>query len=185
MILQPCNKRHKWVEDMDRHQKQALVTELKEAFNGANTVVISHYKGLSVAEVTKLRRKAREAGVNFRVAKNSLAKLALQDTEFSALVDLMTGPTAIAYAEDVVAPAKTVVEFAKNNDKLVVIGGGMNETVLDASGVEALAKMPSLDELRGKIVGILNAPATRIAGILQAPGGQLARVMGAYAAKGE
>lgn len=169
---------------MDRQQKQAVVSELNETFAASGTMVVTHYKGLTVAEISALRKEARKKGVTFRVTKNSLAKLALKDTPFVGLADLMTGPVAIAYAEDVVAPAKAVVEFAKNNEKLVVIGGGMGEKVLDPKGVEELSKMPSLDELRARIVGMLNTPATRIAGILQAPGGQLARVVGAYAAKG-
>jgi large subunit ribosomal protein L10 len=127
----------------------------------------------------------RAAGANFKVTKNRLTRLALADTPYAGLADMFTGPTAIAFSEDVVAPAKVAVEFAKKNEKLVVVGGAMGENVLDVAGVKALASLPSLDELRGKIVGLLQAPATKVAGVVQAPASQLARVMGAYASKGE
>ncbi|MBT7746645.1 MAG: 50S ribosomal protein L10, partial [Alphaproteobacteria bacterium] len=127
----------------------------------------------------------RAAGANFKVTKNRLTRLALADTPYAGLADMFTGPTAIAFSEDVVAPAKVAVDYAKKNEKLVVVGGAMGENVLDVAGVKALASLPSLDELRGKIVGLLQAPATKVAGVVQAPASQLARVMGAYASKGE
>jgi len=148
-------------------------------------VVVTQYSGLSVTEITDLRNQMRAAGANFKVTKNRLTRLALADTPYAGLADMFTGPTAIAFSEDVVAPAKVAVDYAKKNEKLVVVGGAMGENVLDVAGVKALASLPSLDELRGKIVGLLQAPATKVAGVVQAPASQLARVMGAYASKGE
>jgi large subunit ribosomal protein L10 len=170
---------------VDRTQKRELVATLKDVFSETTLVVVSHYSGLTVAEMTDLRRKMRAAGAQFQVAKNRLVKLALADTPCAGISDLFTGPTAIAYSSDPVAAAKVTVEFAKQNEKLIVLGGTMGLTVLDANGIKALATLPSLDELRGKLVGMLQTPATRIAGVLQAPAGQLARVLGAYASKAE
>ena len=168
---------------MDRTQKRELVATMKDVFSTTALVVVTEYKGLSVAELTDLRRKMKAAGAQFQVTKNRLVKLALADTPCAGISDLFTGPTAIAYSSDPVAAAKIAVEFAKQNEKLIVLGGTMGTTVLDANGVKALATMPSLDELRGKILGMIQTPATRIAGVLQAPAGQLARVMNAYATK--
>ncbi len=165
---------------MDRAQKTELVAELKDVFQDAAAVVVTHYSGLTVAEMTDLRSQMREAGAQFRVTKNRLTKLALEDTPCSPIAHLFTGPTAIAYSDDPVAAAKASVGFAKENEKLIVLGGIMGETELDEGGVKSLASMPSLDELRAKIVGMINTPATRIAGVTQAPAGQLARVFGAY-----
>ena len=165
---------------MDRAQKQELVAELKTTFDETTAVVVTHYSGLTVAEMTDLRNRMREGGAQFRVTKNRLTKLALDGTKCDPLASLFTGPTAIAYSDDPVAAARIAVDYAKDNEKLVVLGGMMGETELDVAGVTALAKMPSLDELRGKIVGVLQAPATKVAGVLQAPAGQLARVFGAY-----
>ena len=170
---------------MNREQKQELVSELHQLFGESTTVVVAHYKGLTVNNMDGLRQKMRDQGASFRVTKNRLTRLALQGTKFEGLADLFTGPTGIAVSDDPVAAAKAMQDFAKGNDKLVILGGGMGETVLDADGVKALASMPSLDELRAKIVGMVNTPATRIAGILQQPGGQVARVLSAYASKGE
>lgn len=170
---------------MDLEQKRELVAELNGVFNDAASVVVTQYSGLSVTEITDLRNQMREAGASFKVTKNRLTRLALADTPYAGLADMFTGPTAIAFSEDVVAPAKVAVDYAKKNEKLVVIGGAMGESVLDVDGVKALAELPSLDELRGKIVGLLQAPATKVAGVVQAPAGQLARVLGAYASKGE
>ena len=170
---------------MDLEQKRELVTELNTVFNDAASVVVTQYSGLSVTEITDLRNQMRAAGANFKVTKNRLTRLALADTPYAGLADMFTGPTAIAFSEDVVAPAKVAVDYAKKNEKLVVVGGAMGENVLDVAGVKALASLPSLDELRGKIVGLLQAPATKVAGVVQAPASQLARVMGAYASKGE
>ena len=170
---------------MERAQKVEIVASLHEIFANAGLVVVAHQKGLTVAEAVALRRKMGEAGATYRVIKNRLARLALEDTPYSGLSDLFTGPTAIAFSDDPVAAAKVVVDYAKGNEKLIVIGGGLGEDTLDADRVKALASLPSLDELRGKIVGLVCAPATKVAAVLQAPGGQLARVLGAYAATEE
>jgi large subunit ribosomal protein L10 len=170
---------------VDRATKEQQVAALNGTFQEASLVVVAHYSGLTVSEITDLRRQMREVGASFKVTKNRLTRLALEGTKYEPLTDMFTGPTGIAFSSDPVAAAKVSVEFAKKNDKLIVLGGAMGDTVLDASGVKALASMPSLDELRGKIVGLLQAPATKVAGVLQAPAGQMARVMGAYAAKGE
>lgn len=170
---------------MDRAQKTELVTSLNGVFADAGVVVVTHYIGLSVPEMSDLRARMADAGASFKVTKNRLAKLALEGTPASGVSELFQGPTAIAYSNDPVAAPKVAAGFAKENEKLVILGGTMGETVLDANGVKALASLPSLDELRGKIVGMLNTPATRIAGVLQAPAGQVARALGAYAAKSE
>lgn len=170
---------------MDRTSKEELVASLNQAFSQAGLVVVTHYSGLTVEEMTDLRRKIREAGASYKVTKNRLTRLAINGTQYEPLADMFTGPTGIAVSEDPVAAAKVTVDYAKKNDKLIVLGGAMGNTVLDASGVKALASMPSLDELRGKIVGLLQAPATKVAGVLQAPAGQVARVFSAYGAKGE
>ncbi len=164
---------------MDRAQKEAWVAKLNDVFSKSSLVVVTHYSGLDVAEMTDLRRKVSDVGAEFRVTKNRLTKLALKDTAYAPLSDMFTGPTAIAYSEDPVAAAKVTVGFAKDNEKLVILGGALGERVLDQSGIKTLADTPSLDELRGKIVGLLQAPATKVAGVLQAPAGQLARVMSA------
>lgn len=170
---------------MDRTEKEELVASLNGLFGSSTLVVVTCPLGLTVAEATDLRRQMRDAGAGFKVTKNRLTRLALKGTKFEALSDLFTGPTAIAYSDDPVAAARIAVQFADKNDRLKIIGGGMDEKLLDEASVTALAKLPSLDELRGKLVGMLNTPATRVASVLQAPGGQLARVMGAYASKGE
>lgn len=170
---------------MDRAQKEAAVTNLNTVFSQAGLVVVTHNTGLTVAEVGDLRGKMREAGATFKIAKNRLIKIALRGTQYEPLNEMFMGPTAIAYSEDVLSAAKVVVGFAKENDKLVVLGGAMGETAFDANGIKALAALPSLDELRGKIVGLLAAPATKVAGVLQAPAGQLARVLSAYGSQGE
>lgn len=166
---------------MDRAQKEQLVASLHQVFQGAQLVVITHQSGLSVAEISNLRRQMREAGASFRVTKNRLTRLALDGTPYQGLTEFFQGPTAIAYSEDPIAAAKVAVEFAKKNDKLSIVGGGLGEKVLDEGAVRSLAALPSLDELRGKLVGLLSTPATRIAGVLQAPAGQLARVLSARA----
>lgn len=170
---------------MDRVQKEELVSSLNAIFGSANLVIVTRPVGLTVAESTDLRVRMRESGANFKVTKNRLTRLALKGTRFESLSDLFTGPTAIAFSEDPIAAAKVAVKFADGNDKLEIIGGGLFEETLDAAGIKTLATLPSLDELRGKIVGMLNTPATRIAGVLQAPGGQLARVVQAYATRSE
>ncbi len=169
---------------MLRAEKLEIVDSLHGVFAEAGVVVVTHFQGLSVAEVTELRRGMKDAGARFRVTKNRLAKIALADTAFDPIKDLFTGPTAIAYSDDPVAAPKAVVDFAKKNDKLVVIGGGLDGNLLSADEVKALAALPSLDELRAKIIGMLNTPAQRIASVLQAPAGQIARVLGAHAEQG-
>lgn len=171
--------------NVDRNQKAELVATLQGYFNEAALVVVTHNKGLTVAETTDLRRKVRAAGAGFKVTKNRLTRLALAGTKFETLTDYFTGPTAIAYSSDPVAAAKVIVDFAKGNDRLAILGAGFAGNVLDVEGVKALATLPSLDELRARLVGMIQTPATRIAGVLQAPGGQIARVLGAYAKKDE
>ncbi|HEX9475019.1 MAG TPA: 50S ribosomal protein L10 [Candidatus Dormibacteraeota bacterium] len=166
---------------MDRAQKEKLVTSLQQALSDVACVVVTHQTGMTVQEVTELRRQMRAAGANFKVTKNRLARRAFAGTKFEQLSPMFTGPTAIAFSRDPVAAAKVAVEFANRNDKLRIIGGGLNEQQLDVAGVKSLATLPSLDELRGKILGLLQTPATRIAAVLQAPGSQIARVLGAYA----
>jgi large subunit ribosomal protein L10 len=169
---------------VDRTQKEELVSSLHETFSGAEMVVVTHNLGLSVKQMEALRVQLREAGASFKVTKNRLTRLALKDTKFEGLADLFTGPTGIAYSNDAVAAARVSVKFAKGNDKFVVVGGALGAEALDVAGVQALATLPSLDELRGKLVGLLQAPATKIAGVLQAPAGQLARVCSAYGSQG-
>ena len=168
---------------MDRSQKADLVAELKNVFTETSVVVITRNLGLSVAQSTDLRLKMRDAGAQFKVAKNRLAKIAIEGTQYGSISDLLTGPTALATSEDPVAAAKAVVEFAKTNDRLEIVGGAMGDTILDVNGVKALAELPSLDELRAKIVGLIQAPATKIARTVAEPGAQLARVFGAYGAQ--
>ena len=168
---------------MDRSQKTDAVAQLNAVFNEAGVVVVTRNLGLTVAQSTDLRTKMRDVGASYKVAKNRLAKLALKDTDYTSIEEYLTGPTALAYSADPVAAAKAVVEFAKTNDKLEIVGGSMGSTALDANGVKALAAMPSLDELRAKIVGLVNAPATKVVQLVNAPASKLARVFGAYAAK--
>jgi large subunit ribosomal protein L10 len=169
---------------VDRAQKQQLTAALHEDLADTVCVVVTHQTGLSVAEVTQLRRQMRSAGARYRVTKNRLVLRALEGTPFAALAPLFTGPTAIAFSRDPVAAAKAAVEYANRNTKLTIVGGGLSGQTLDPAGVRALATLPSLDELRGKIIGLLNAPATKLATLLQTPGGQLARVLAAHAEQG-
>ena len=166
---------------MDRSQKAESVASLNAVFNQAGVVVVTRNLGLTVAQSTELRTKIREAGATYKVAKNRLAKLAIQDTDYVGIGDFLTGPTALASSEDPVAAAKAVVEFAKANDKIEIVGGSMGTQVLTPEGVKALASMPSLDELRAKLIGLVQAPATKIAQLTTAPAAKLARVFGAYA----
>lgn len=168
---------------MDRSQKTEAVAELNSTFNEVGVVVITRNLGMTVKQSTDLRNKMRAAGANYKVAKNRLAKIAAEGTDYAVLADLFTGPTAIASSVDAVAAAKIVVEFAKTNDKLEIVGGAMGNQLLDIEGVKALASLPSLDELRAKLVGLLVAPATKLATITQAPAAQIARVLSAYAEK--
>lgn len=168
---------------MDRSQKAESVAQLNATFNEVGVVVITRNLGMSVAQSTALRGKVREAGASYKVAKNRLAKLAIKDTDYAGIDEMFTGPTAIASSVDPVAAAKAVVDFAKTTDKIEIVGGSMGAIVLNAEGVKALASMPSLDELRAKLIGLVQAPATKIAQLSTAPAAKLARVFGAYAAK--
>ena len=168
---------------MDRSQKADLVTELKNVFTETSVVVVTRNLGLSVAQSTDLRLKMRDAGAQFKVAKNRLALIALEGSKYSPIGDLLTGPTALATSIDPVAAAKVAVDFAKTNDRFEIVGGAMGDTILDVNGIKALAALPSLDQLRATIIGLVQAPATKIARTVSEPGAQLARVFGAYAAK--
>lgn len=167
---------------MDRSQKADLVAELKNVFAETGVVVVTRNLGLSVAQSSDLRAKMRDAGAQFKVAKNRLAKIALEGSTYSPIAEFLVGPTALATSSDPVAAAKVAVEFAKSNDRFEIVGGAMGATMLDASGIKALAALPSLDELRGTLIGLIQAPATKIARIAKEPGGQLARIMSAKAA---
>ena len=168
---------------MDRAQKSGLVEELNSTLSTMGVVVVTRSMGLTVKQSTDLRNKMRDAGASYQVAKNRLAKIAIQGTPYASIGTMLTGPTGLAYSNDPVAAAKIAVDFAKTNDKFEIVGGAMGDTVLDVAGVTALASLPSLDELRAKIVGLIQAPATKIARVVQAPAAQLARVLAAYAAK--
>ena len=166
---------------MDRAAKRELATTLNDVFSNTSVVVVAHYSGLTVSDMQKLRGQMKQAGASVKVAKNRIAKIALEGTDVASISDLLQGPTLIAYSSDPVAAAKVAVDFAKGNEKLVILGGAMGRTSLNVDGVRALATMPSLDELRAKIVGLVNAPATKIAQVVNAPAAKLARVFGAYA----
>jgi large subunit ribosomal protein L10 len=170
----PQNERRRSV---NRQEKAELIETLQTTLNASSTVVVTHQVGMTVAESSDLRVKMREAGAGFKVTKNRIAKLALKGTRYEELDGMFTGPTAIGTSEDPVAAAKALVDFAKDNDKLTIIGGSMDGKTLDKAGVEALAKMPSLDELRGRLVGLIQAPAAKIARVTQAPAGKVARVI--------
>jgi large subunit ribosomal protein L10 len=163
-----------------RAKKTEIVDGLRGVFSDAGVVVVTHYQGLSVAEVTELRRGMHAAGARFRVTKNRLAKIALADTPYATLAELFTGPTAIAFSSDPVAAPKAAVTYAKRNEKLLIIGGALGGTLLTSEQVRALADLPSIDELRARLVGLLNTPATRLVTLLQAPGSQIARVLAAH-----
>ena len=166
---------------MNRNEKAELIETLQSTLSEAAAVVVTHQSGLTVAESSDLRGRMREAGAGFKVTKNRLTKIALQGTKYEDISDLFRGPTAMGTSADPVSAAKVLVNFAKENDKLTVIGGSLDGKVLDKAGVEALAKLPSLDELRAKLVGLLNAPATQVARVTQAPAAKLARVIQARA----
>jgi large subunit ribosomal protein L10 len=170
---------------VDRAAKAESITELSEVFKTSNVVVVAHYSGLTVAQMQTLRQQMKQAGARVKVAKNRLAKLALKDTDAAVISDLLKGPTVIAYSGDPVAAPKVAVDFAKANEQLVILGGAMGKTALDPDGVKALASLPSLDELRAKIVGLIQAPATKLAQLANAPAAKVARVVQAYASKGE
>jgi large subunit ribosomal protein L10 len=168
---------------MDRSQKAESVASLNATFNEAGVVVVTRNLGMTVAQTTALRVKMRDAGASFKVSKNTLAKLAIANTDYAGIDDILVGPVALATSVDPVAAAKVAVEFAKTNDKLEIVGGAMGSLVLNPDGVKALASMPSLDELRAKLIGLVQAPATKLAQLSTAPAAKLARVFGAYAAK--
>ncbi len=170
---------------MLRNEKVQIIAELHDIFANAGLVVVTHQHGLTVGEATALRRRMRESNATYRVVKNRLSQRAIGDTPYESLSDLFKGQIAIAYSDDPVAAAKVAVAYAKTNEKLEILGGGMGEIMLDVNDVKALASLPSLDELRGKIIGMLNAPATRVAGVLAAPAGQLARLLAAHATQQE
>ena len=170
---------------VDRAEKQGLVTTLNAVFKAANVVVVAHYSGLTVAQMQTLRQRMRQAGATVKVAKNRLAKIALDGTDVASIAPLLKGPTLIAYSGDPVAAPKAAVEFAKGHERFVILGGAMGKTSLNPDGVKALAALPSLDELRAKLVGLIQAPATKIAQVVTAPAAKVARVVQAYASKGE
>jgi large subunit ribosomal protein L10 len=161
-----------------------LVADLSGALGAAGSIVVAHYKGLSVADMERLRGQMREAGGKVRIAKNRLAKLALKETEVADISSLLEGPTLLAYSDDVITAAKVAAGFAKTNEKLIILGGAMGATGLDADAVKQLAELPSLDELRARLAGLLTQPAAKIAAVLNAPGGQVARVVSAYSEQG-
>jgi large subunit ribosomal protein L10 len=168
---------------VDRAEKKELVATLNQVFANTGVIVVTHNLGLTVAQMNDLRRRMAGAGAAVKVAKNRLAKIALEGTDASGIKDLFTGPTMIAFSSDPVVAPKITADFAKQTDKIVIVGGALGRQVLDANGVKALADLPSLDELRARLVGMIQTPATRIAGVLQAPGSQVARVLAAYAEK--
>jgi len=170
-------------ERVERAAKAEMVTELNGVFKTANTVVVAHYAGLTVAEMQVLRKQAKQTGTTVKVAKNRLAKIALEGTDVASIGPLLKGPTLIAYSNDPVGASKVAVDFAKGHEKFVILGGAMGKTALDPNGVKALAALPSLNELRAKIVGLIQAPATKIAQVVNAPAAKLARVVQAYANK--
>ena len=175
--------RHKGESKWKELKRVELVATLNQVFKTTGVIVVAHNKGLTVNQVNDLRNKMAQAGATVKVAKNRLAKLALDGTDAAGIKDLFVGPTMVAYAADPVSAPKVASAFAKGNDKFVVLGGALGKTVMDANAVKALAELPSLDELRGRLIGLIQAPATKIAGVLQAPAGQLARVFNAYATK--
>ena len=168
---------------MDRAQKAEAVAELRQTFQETGVVVVTRNLGMTVAQSTSLRIRMRDAGATYKVSKNTLALIAIEGTPYANISDLLSGPTALATSSDPVAAAKAAVDFAKTNDRFEIVGGAMGDTLLDANGVKALAELPSLDELRAKIVGLIQAPATKIARTISEPGAMLARVFGAYAAR--
>jgi len=170
---------------VDRAQKAEQIDVLNKKFSGAGVVVVARYQGMTVADMSKLRSQMRAVGASFKISKNRLAKRAAEGTMAKPIQELLKGPTGIAVSDDPIAAPKAAYEYAKTNAKFVILGGVVGSKVLDAKGVEALASLPSLDELRARIAGMLKQPATKVASILQAPAGQLARVIGAYARKSE
>jgi large subunit ribosomal protein L10 len=170
---------------VDRAAKKEMVGTLGDIFKSANVVVVAHYSGLTVSQMQNLRRQAKQAGAVVKVAKNRLARIALDGTAVASIAELLKGPTLIAYSSDPMAAPKVTVDFAKTNERLVILGGAMGATALNADRVKALASLPSLDELRATLVGLVLAPATKLAQLVNAPAAKVARVVQAYASKGE
>jgi large subunit ribosomal protein L10 len=170
---------------VDRAAKREFVSSMHDVFKDTGVVVVAHYAGMTVAQMSDYRRRMKEAGGKVRVTKNRLAKLALKDTDSAGMADLLKGQTVLAFSKDPVAAVKVAVKYAKENEKLVILGGAMGRTVLTPDSVKTLASLPSLDELRSKLIGLLNAPATKIARTVKEPGAKLARVIQAQATKGE
>jgi len=168
---------------VDRAAKQEQITEMQGVFKASSVVIVAHYSGLTVAQMQTLRRQMKQAGAQVKVAKNRLAKIALEGTDVAAIAPLLKGPTVIAYSGDPVAAPKVAIDFAKVNEQFVILGGSMGKTALNPDGVKALASLPSLDELRAKIVGLIQAPATKIAQVVSAPAAKVARVIQAHASK--
>jgi large subunit ribosomal protein L10 len=174
----------RWSEqDVDRAQKRELVSTLNQAWKGTGVMVVAHYKGMTVTQMTEFRKRMKEAGGAVKVAKNKLARLALKDTDAEGISDLLNGQTCVAYSEDPVSAAKVSVKYSRENDKLVILGGAMGKTVMDVNAVKALADLPSLDQLRATLIGLIQSPATKIARVLAEPGSMLARVIQAQGAK--
>ena len=170
---------------MDRAAKSELVASLGQVFKATQVVVVAHYSGLTVAQMQNLRRQMKQAGASVKVAKNRLAKIALEGTDVASIAPLLKGPALIAFSGDPVAAPKVAVDFAKAHERFVILGGAMGKTALDTNGVRALASLPSLDELRAKLIGLIQAPATKIAQVVTAPAAKVARVVQAYASKSE
>ena len=170
---------------MERAEKKQAIDDLNGVFKATSVAIVAHYSGLSVAQMQILRKQMKQAGASVKVSKNRLAKIALEGTDVVSIGSLLKGPTVIATSKDPVAAPKVAIEFARTNEQFVILGGAMGKTVLNPDGVKALASLPSLDELRGKIVGLLVAPATKLAQLTNAPAAKLARVVQAYASKGE
>jgi len=170
---------------LDRAAKSELVASLGQVFKSTQVVVVAHYSGLTVSQMQTLRRQMKQAGASVKVAKNRLAKIALDGSDVASIAPLLKGPTLIAFSGDPVAAPKVAVDFAKAHERFVILGGAMGKTALDTNGVRALAALPSLDELRAKLVGLIQAPATKIAQVVTAPAAKVARVVQAYAGKGE
>jgi large subunit ribosomal protein L10 len=175
--------RRGWVRSVEKSKKQEVVKSLRQAFEGSSLVLVTQQRGLNVVEVTDLRRQMREAGASYKVAKNTLIRLAIKDTKYAGLIDHLQGPTALAFSEDPVAAAKVIVKFAKENNKLTVISGAMQGAPLKDSEIKSLASLPSLDELRAKLVALIQTPATLIVDVIQTPSSQLARLIGNYGAQ--
>ena len=178
-LIEPGSNPQIWSETVDRAQKEQLVDELGQIFESSGVVVVSHYAGLTVANMQDLRAKASDAGAAVRVAKNRLAKIALNDKPCASIANLLTGMTVLTFSEDPVAAAKVAEDFSKDNDNFVILGGAMGENALDRAGVTAVSKMPSRDELIATIVGMLGAPASNIAGAIGAPASNIASILSA------